>query len=315
VVGRRSVNKYFAQFQLSFSGKESEDHAIDFYDVTRALAGFQRSLALTTHLVLNDEVITQAPALKGARIYTEPSKEGSWEIIAGIFFSGSALYKLGTAPNNTPIGHLVFSAYNFIISHSLGFNVDYNKSLGQLYKEHRQSSEDADNDNKLPIIREAQLDSVAEKCSNSIIEIHRPIYKNKTATKAKITAIFDNVHTPLSSSFTFDTYQYMIENVVEEIPHLIKGVISSYNSNTYKGRIYVPGEQRPIPFELSDNIRSEKNIQLIVDSLRTNALREYEIEKVWTFCTVKNVTSKSGNLKKYKVLAVANNEREIQSHT
>jgi hypothetical protein len=52
---------------LRFRGQTSDQHAIDLYDVSQALIGFERSLALTTHLILNDEIITQAPALKGAK--------------------------------------------------------------------------------------------------------------------------------------------------------------------------------------------------------------------------------------------------------
>lgn len=54
----------------------------------------------------------------------------------------------------------------------------------------------------------------------------------------------------------------------EEI--IIKSYISSYNSNTFKGRIYVIEEERPISFELAEAVRGEIIIQLIVDSLRAN---------------------------------------------
>ena len=34
-------------FSLKYSGGEADDHHIDLYDVSQALIGFQRSLALT----------------------------------------------------------------------------------------------------------------------------------------------------------------------------------------------------------------------------------------------------------------------------
>ena len=71
-------------FSLSYEGGLADDGMVDLYDIGQALIGFQRSLAITTHLVLNDEVITQAPALKGAKIFTHPSEEGSWRIVATI---------------------------------------------------------------------------------------------------------------------------------------------------------------------------------------------------------------------------------------
>lgn len=50
--------------KLKFEGNLSDNHVLDFYDAARAMMGFQRSLALTTHLVVNGEIITQAPSLK-----------------------------------------------------------------------------------------------------------------------------------------------------------------------------------------------------------------------------------------------------------
>lgn len=293
------MKKYDVQFELSYSGGDSDAHEIDLYDVSQALIGFQRSLAITTHLILNGEIITQAPALKGAQIYAFPAEEGSWKIKAGILILGTAAYNVATAPNNTPLGHLVYSAYDYVISESLGFHVDYNKSLGQLYEENKKKKIE------LPIVREAQLDSVIEKCSTAITEIHRPIYKTRTADTARISTNIDNRKVPLNPTFSFETFQYIIGEYTEEEVGTVSGLVSSYNSNTFKGRIYVPNEERPISFVLSDGARREACIQLIVDSLRANALRGFDVEPSEIFCKVQRVTTKSGHLKSYKVLAVS----------
>ena len=39
-------------------------------------------------------------------------------------------YHLGTADKETPLGHLMHSAYYYVISETMGFHVDYEKSLG-----------------------------------------------------------------------------------------------------------------------------------------------------------------------------------------
>ncbi|MBS3964858.1 MAG: hypothetical protein KGZ80_10265 [Methylomonas sp.] len=292
------MKNYDVKFELSYYGSDSDDHEIDLYDVSQALVGFQRSLAITTHLILNGEIITQAPALKGARIYAFPSQAGSWKIQAGILVLGTAAYHVTTAPNNTLLGHLVYSAYDCVISESLGFHVDYNKSLGQLYEESKK------NKIKLPVIREAQLDSAIEKCSTAITEIHRPIYKTKTAKTASIHRNTDQ-KIPLTPVFSLASFQYIIEEYTENDVNIIHGFVSSYNSNTFKGRIYVPVEERPISFILSESVRREADIQLIVDSLRVNALRSFEAEPIEIFCKVQRITTKAGHLKKYKVLAVS----------
>jgi hypothetical protein len=89
---------------LRFRGQTSDQHAIDLYDVSQALIGFERSLALTTHLILNDEIITQAPALKGAKIFARPPNAGSWELTAAIVVAAAgALYKLGQPQKIRPL--------------------------------------------------------------------------------------------------------------------------------------------------------------------------------------------------------------------
>lgn len=293
------MKNYDIKFELSYKGSDSDNHEIDMYDVSQALIGFQRSLAITTHLIINGEVITQSPSLKGAKIYTFPSEEGSWKVTAGVFVLGAASYHISTAPNNTPLGHLVYSAYDYVISQSLGFHVDYNKSLGQLYEEFEEKNI------KLPVVREAQLDSVIEKCSTAITEIHRPIYKNKTAETARVYTKLNNQKVPLTPTFSMDTFQYIVEEFTTEDVINIQGFVSSYSSNTYKGRIYIPEQKRSVPFLLSENIRGEEVIRNMVDSLRANALRNFAAEPYEVFCRVQRITTKTGHLKSYKIVAVS----------
>lgn len=85
-----------------------------------------------------------------------------------------------------------------------------------------------------------------EKCSIAITEIHRPIYKTRTADAARISTYIDNRKVPLNPTFSFETFQYIIEEYTEEEAEIISGFVSSYNSNSFKGRIYVPAEERPI---------------------------------------------------------------------
>ena len=92
------------RLSLSYSGEAADSNAIDFYDAAQAMMGFQRTLALTTHFIINNEVITQAPSLFGAQIYCLPPESGSWKMTAVI---ATSLYMITTAPQETPLGHLV----------------------------------------------------------------------------------------------------------------------------------------------------------------------------------------------------------------
>lgn len=285
------------EFTISFDGKSSDNHRIDLYDVSQALTGFQRSLALTTHLILNNQVITQSPSLKNAEIYSLPSEEGSWKMTAVIC---TALYSLGTASKDTPLGHIIYSAYDYVISESLGVHVDYDKTLGKLYEESQ--------DKKLPKIQQYQLDSIIEKCSFSIREMHRPIYKTRTASKATISAVVNDKTLPISSELSIETYAHLKEEIIGSKYITVKGYISSYNVNTYKGRIYIPKEGRPIPFELSESIRDKRTVEIIVKSLSKNALDAKDNKEI--ICTVFEVTSNLDKLKRYIVKNISTKKVE-----
>ncbi|MCB4782026.1 MAG: hypothetical protein LGB70_04180 [Sulfurovum sp.] len=203
----------------------------------------------------------------------------------------TALYSLGTAPKDTSLGHIIYSAYDYVISESLGVHVDYDKPLGKPYEESENK--------KLPKIKQYQLDSIIEKCSFSIKEMHRPIYQTGTTTKATISAMINNTLLPISSSLSIDTYAHLKGDLISPEEKIVKGYISSYNTNTYKGRIYIPEEGRPIPFELSESIKDKRTIEIIVNNLRKHALDDQENKKIK--CTVFEVTSNSAKLQRYIV--------------
>lgn len=286
-------------FTLSYQGNESDRNAIDFYDVSQALVGFQRSLALTTHLVLNDEIITQSPSLKGARIYAVPAEPGSWKITAWVIAGATGIYNLGTAQSNSPLGHLMFSLYDYVISESLGVHVDYNKSLGQLYEQAQKAKVN------LPVIRESQADSLIEKTERAIVEMHRPIFKTESASSASIEAIVDRRKRPLSTTLDIETYDFIHESRTAETPQTIEGRISSYNSNTFKGRIYVQKYGRPVAFEISPPARTQKAVRLITTSLRHNALKQHAEPASVVHCVAFEKTSRSGHLKSLIITKVS----------
>lgn len=273
--------------EFSFTGNDSDEHKIDLYDIGHSLIGLQRSLALTTHLILNNEVITQSPSLRNANIYSLPSYEGSWKMKVAVAVGGTIGAAL-VAPQNSALGHITFSAYDYVISQSLGVNVDYNKSLGKLYEEHKVKN--------LKTTYQHQLDSVIEKCGESIQMMHRPIFKTKTAEKANISAIIGNEKKELSTNLSMDTYLYLKEEELDIKVFSVTGIITSYNSNTYRGRIYIPELGRPIPFDLDDELRRDNEIIKILDSLRSHALSG---DRINITCDVQSIRMKSGRLKAY----------------
>lgn len=285
-------------FTLSFEGNDADDHEIDFYDVSHALMGFQRSLAITTHLVLNGTVITQAPSLKGARIVALPPEEGSWKVIAAISLIGGGVYTLGTTPQDTPIGHLVYSAYDYVISEMLGAHVDYDKSLGKMYEEMKEREVKS-----LPILEQSQFDSVIEKTEYAIKDMHRPIVKSETADKARIIASTRGHEKPIEQPLNHGTFEYIAHTEQSKDSEKVTGRVSSYNMNTFKGRIFIEEERRPISFTLADTARNFQCINLLTQSLSMNAVDRMntggDVE-----CVVYKAYSRSGRLKSLLIMDV-----------
>jgi hypothetical protein len=289
------------RFSLAFHGGTAEEHAVDLYDVSQALIGFQRSLALTVHLVLNGQIITQSPSLKGAKIYALRAEPGSWGIRSLVVMGSIAtgLYHLGSLQNNSPLGHLVFSLYDYVVSESIGVHVDFNKSIGQLYEQAHRTNP------KLNPVTQTQADSLIEKCDTAIREMHRPIFMSKTAESASITCGIGRHEEPLHTSLTLETYDFIHETHQADVPEVVQGRISSYNANTFKGRIYVPKFGRPISFELSPKARTKLAVRLITSSLHLNAIGQRVALGSVVSATVLRNTSKTGNLKRLTVLQVA----------
>lgn len=281
-------------FSLTYDGNLADQHGIDLYDIGQALIGFQRSLALTTHLILNDEIITQAPALKGAAIAALPPENGSWKVTAVVAMLGTAAYNLGTAPKDTPLGHLVRSAYDYVISETLGFHVDFDKTLGVQYEQIQKSGITTYK------LDQNRFDSLIEKCETAVREMHRPIIASKTACQGTLAAIIGSNAYPIKSSLTAETYDYIRHTETTDSPAEFRGRVSSYNLNTYKGRVYLPQQNRPVPFELAEGSRTIGTIQAIIASLQANAIDRAHGDGEIYFNAFSNL-SRTGRLKSLMV--------------
>ncbi|CCG40011.1 DUF7946 domain-containing protein [Magnetospirillum molischianum] len=255
--------------------------------------GSSDPLPLTTHLVLNGTIITEAPSLKGAKILALPAEPGSWKFIATVV---AGIYALGQTPQNSVLGHLMTSAYDYVVSETLGFHVDFAKTLGQQYEEAKKLNIDVKPQDQ------ERFDAVIEKCELSIKKMHRPIIISESAKTATITPTIYGRAAPFSSALNFETFEYIDITERSSNPVDIYGRVSSYNSNTYKGRIFVPDEGRPIPFELADSARDIKSVGLIAQSLVANAISRDG--SGFFFCRGFRNISRSGRLKGYLIIDV-----------
>lgn len=293
------TNNKIIEFSLSFEGNDSEDHQIDLYDVSQALVGFQRTIALTTNLMMNGDLITQAPSLKNAIILAQPPEEGSWKICATVLTSA---YFILTAPKETVLGNLVYSAYDYIIKENLGFHPKLDDSLVVQYENYHFQS-----DKKIVPLNKARLESLAEKCQYSVKEMHRPIYGKQTALTAKINCSWKKNIQPISTVLDMQTYNRLIGLKESSELEVFAGRISSYDANTQKGRIFLPEILRTIPFELQRNVLTIGEREHIIDSLKTYQ-RSMDIKSNIGFIKFQGyrITNQQNDLKKIFVVSLEN---------
>jgi hypothetical protein len=287
----------FLTLEISYDGNLADEHRLDLYDISRSMMGFHRSIAITTHLLLNEQIISKSTSLKNAYIYSLPHEEGSWKMTIVVGLVGTFLGGAVSAPQNSILGHLMFSAYDYVISESLGIHVDYNKSLGKLYEEKKLKN--------IPIIEEHQLDMVIEKCNNSIIDMHRPIYKSESAEKTTIKGFINGKEIKFSSELSIDSYNYIKEEIILEDEFSITGIITSFSAINYSGKIEIPEIDRPISFILDAKVKSDRNFEKLIESLKNKAMKKETPTNVTM--DVQIVQTKNKKLKKYIVKKIWEN--------
>lgn len=241
--------------------------------MAQALVGFERTISLTTHLLLHGEVITQSPAAKGFHILAAPFEEGSWVSKALLTLGGGTLTlatAAGVAPPETAFGWLAKSAVEYVIEESLGFQPNFEETLGEQIRRHRVQDADTSISDDLT---EERFDSLIEKVEPGLKSIHRPLIKSESAETAQVDFRIADTSGTLNGFFSPETFQYIDRTITSDDFDVYCGNISSYNTNTFKGRIYLPSMRRTIPFELSEVVRNLRSVDLITASLRSNGRR------------------------------------------
>ena len=123
----------------------------------------------------------------------------------------------------------------------------------------------------VPVIDEGRFDSLIEKCETSFKNMHRPIVKSESSLRAKIFAdIGTGAHLRIPE-LNKETYEYMNYSIEGDAFVSFTGAISSYNMNTYSGRIFIPDLQRTVSFKLGKQSIWPSNISIITESLSRNA--------------------------------------------
>ena len=271
-------------------GYHAANSEIDLYDISTALRGLHRSLAITSHFFFNNEIITRAPEVKNIKILANPPKIGSWEIITSAIAASALIYKIGTSPHNTPIGHLVWSLYDLIIHKCTGRHVDINKSLYLQYAERNE-------------IEPSKLDSLAQKLDSAVVDMHRPIM-TQSATRSILSMNTENKI--LLDSQTLDLANRLIIDI-DSSQH--RGRVAAYSANTRSGMIYSEQEERAIPFEIDRDVDVDSTTLsrslMLYDIVNRKKGRGYQ--SGFFYFLARRASNQAGATKKYYITHVYSN--------
>jgi len=157
-------------------------------------------------------------------------------------------------------------------------------------------------DSNIIVLEQSRFDSAIEKCEVAVKEMHRPIYANKTALSAQITGTFNNRTKPLSKILTLESYEYIRQTTREDKISQFSGRVSMYNTNTFKGRIYLNNEKRPVPFTLIEQAKSLSNEIKLAESLSTNIKSKFQSGDIKIFGH--RCLSRTGRLKSILVIDI-----------
>lgn len=238
---------------------------LEIYDAAVALRGIARASSIITHAYLNEEIKTHGEAAKGAKIYIDTPKKGSFLYEAVIWTAGA-------------LSSGVF--YDFI-KYSLTEGVGKANNADGYYKALDAKIEPTIGE--LPAVLESALD-----------EIHRPIRQDRNITLAVTRPRGEEL-----AAFDSDTLLYLQPSTVPA-PHKISGNVTKYNSLTGWGKFFDLIEKRTVSFNIDLN-SSERQRSLITWSLHENNMKRNGL----LYLRANAVITPTGRIKRYIVHGVS----------
>lgn len=252
------------ELKLRYKTEHLDGRALDAYDGSTSILGFSQAAQIALHAYLNGEVVSRAPALKGAKLFIRPPREGSFllQIIALI----------EQYPTTVAITAPVF--YDFM-------KVTFKRAVGFLNEQP-----------ETPYVRrllereEPMFDSLAEQMEGSLQRAHRAV-----DTDVPIITL----ERPRSELVTFDKHTKDWVTTRDENPNseTLFGNVTRYNSVSRNGRMFVEELDRIIPFRPADSFNRSKDGNLTW-SLHGNATGQGKRLRL----TAKRIESARGEAKR-----------------
>ncbi|MCC7260656.1 MAG: hypothetical protein IT567_06450 [Alphaproteobacteria bacterium] len=250
--------------KLRFSGGEVEDKGLNLYDGATSFWGFSQALQITLHAYMTGEIVSRAPALKGAEIFFGAPRRGS------VLFDLIVLIE--QYPATAGLAGAAF--YDFI-----KFSLSKAAGLLNVKPETQRIQKKLEDD-------EIFFDRLAETLEGSLQRAHRAIDNGVT----QIT-----VERPRSELVIFNhkTSQWVSTRDISSNVLEYTGNITRYNSISRNGRAYIRELKKVVPFRPAPDF-PESKLGFLTWSLHGDNTAGKKDLKFW----VNRVESAHGDVKR-----------------
>lgn len=213
---------------IRFLGGDASLSRLDMYDGSAALFGFAKTFLISSHFLVNERVIFQAPAAKGVRCYLRTSHPGSWEQVVQIVVDNQEfLLGVGAATAKDILKDFT----KLVLAQGIG------RPARAITRHVRD----------LLARKGSDVEALKEATEGSLRDAHRTVGMDGR-TSIRLISNRERIAT-----FDEGTKRYVTDVIAESGTHDVMGNISSYNVNSRRGRIYDVALGRTVPFVL-DNL-------------------------------------------------------------
>lgn len=226
--------------KLIYRGGDADKNQLKLYDGANSIFGFSKVIQLAVHGFINNKIIKNAPAMKGAEIYILPARNGSFlETIKILITDPNFMMSVGTG--------VVGSALYDFLKTTIG------KAVGKIFKPETSTV------SKLIQKDEPFFDELANILEGPLVEAHRTIEKSGGTV---------SLDRPKSTLVVFnnETLNWVKTQKEDNIPIKRVGNVTRFNIISKNGRFYDTDEKRTIPF-IPDGTLSHKATTLLSRSL------------------------------------------------
>ena len=260
-------------FKVKYDSGVNDFNGLDMYNGAHSLSGISEFLMLSTHAFIHNEIIVKAPAAKGFKFILKKSREGSLEQTIQFVVTDpeviDLIKNLGT--------NGIYDLLKYMLSSLLGIPfLLQNRKAKKRIRELEKNNED-----------------LHHRLENALKATHLPVKKEGYTVKL-------NLGRKLIMEFNNETLEYLETEKELENYEVIDVVVSRFNARTGSGRFITSIDATSYSFEQERELTDYEKI-IMAENLTELTRGNFVPLKA----VVKQVLSKDGKLKRYKLDSIS----------